>query len=143
MKITQISIFLENKQGRLSQVCALLGSHGINIRALTIAENDEFGILRLVVDKAEEAVRMLKDNGLVAQMTDIVALEVDDTPGGLAAILKVFSENGLNVEYMYGFVEKKTDKALMVFRFDDTDAALKILSEKGLRIVSKDDIVNL
>lgn len=143
MKITQISIFLENKQGRLSEVCSLLGANDINIRALTIAENDEFGILRLVVDKADEAVRVLKDNGLVAQMTDIVALEVDDAPGGLAAILNVFSDNGLNVEYMYGFVEKKTDKALMVFRFDDTDTAIATLTEKGLRIVSSADITNL
>jgi len=143
MKITQISIFLENKEGRLAKVCSLLGENKINIRALTIAESKEFGILRIVVDRPDDAVKILKENNFVAQMTDIVALEVDDTPGGLARILKVFSENQLNVEYMYGFVEKKTDRALMVFRFDDPDKAIAILSDKGFDIVGKDDIGSL
>jgi hypothetical protein len=140
MKITQISIFLENKQGRIAEVCALMGDNSINIRALTIAENKEFGILRIVVDKPEEAVRVLKKHNLVAQMTDIVALEVDDTPGGLAKILKLFADHNLNVEYMYGFVEKRSDRALMVFRFDDPDKAIQTLQEKGLHILGKKDI---
>jgi len=143
MKITQISIFLENKEGRLAEVCSLMGQHKINIRALTISENKEFGILRIVVDKPEEAVTILKANNLVAQMTDIVAVEVDDAPGGLASILKLFSDHQLNVEYMYGFVEKRTDKALMVFRFDDPDKAVATLEEKGLNILGKDDIESL
>ena len=143
MKITQISIFLENKEGRLAEVCMVLGEKDINIRALTIAESEEFGILRIVVDKPDEAVRILKDRGFVARMTDIVALEVDDAPGGLAHILKVFSNHKLNVEYMYGFVEKKTDKALMVFRFDDPDTAIESLQKEGLRILGKDDIGEL
>ena len=143
MKITQISIFLENKEGRLAEVCSLLGNNSINIRALTISENKDFGILRIVVDRPDDAIVLLKENNLVAQMTDIVALEVDDTPGGLARILQVISENKLNVEYMYGFVEKKTDQALMVFRFDDPDRAIATLTDKGYSIVGKDDIGSL
>jgi hypothetical protein len=143
MKITQISIFLENTQGRLYEVCALLGKSGVSIRALTIAESPEFGILRIVVDKPEDAVRALKEHGFVANITDIVAVEVDDRPGGLANILKIFYDNNINVEYMYGFVEKLKENALLVFRFDDPDRALEVLRKSGIRIVGKNDIVNL
>ncbi len=143
MKISQISIFLENRKGRLYEVCSVLGANKINIRALTIAETEEFGILRIVVDKAQEAVKVLKDNGFIAHLTDIVAVEVSDEPGGLAKLLKTLNDNDINVEYMYGFVEKATDKALMVFRFDDPDKAIATLSQNGIRIISVKDIEGL
>lgn len=140
MKITQISVFLENTRGRLYEVSSLLGTEGINIRALTIAESPEFGILRIVVDRPADAIAALKKNNFVANLTEIVALEVDDRPGGLAAILKLLTEHGLNVEYMYGFVEKFSDKALLVFRFDDPDRALDILSKGNIKIVGNKDL---
>lgn len=143
MKVTQISIFLENTKGRLYEVCSLLGKNGVSIRALTIAESPEFGILRIVVDKPEIAVKALKENKFVANLTDIVAVEVDDRPGGLANILKIFYDNNINVEYMYGFVEKFTENAILVFRFDNTDKALDILKKNNIRILGKDDIINL
>jgi hypothetical protein len=143
MKITQISIFLENTKGRLYEVCSLLGRSDVSIRALTIAESPEFGILRIVVDKPETAVKVLKENSFVANLTEIVAVEVDDRPGGLANILKIFYDNNINVEYMYGFVEKFTENAILVFRFDNTDKALEILKKNNIRIIGKDDIVNL
>src|SRR5512140_20388 len=109
MKITQISVFLENRKGRLADVATLLGKNAINIRALNIAETDDFGVLRLVVDKPAEAIQALKKGGFVANTTEIVAVEVGDRPGGLADILRVLSAGGMNIEYMYGFLEKKND----------------------------------
>jgi len=143
MKITQISVFLENRKGRLHDVCTLLGDHGVNIRALTIAETESFGVLRIVVDKCDAAVKLLRDNGFVANFTDVVAVEVPDRPGGLAAVLKVFAENDVNVEYMYGFVEKHSDKALLVFRFEDAEAAQQVLARHSISIVTSREIEGL
>jgi hypothetical protein len=143
MKITQISVFLENRKGRLYEVCSVLGSSGINIRALTIAETESFGVLRIVVDKSDAAMRVLKENGFVANLTDVVAVEVGDKPGGLAAVLKVFAEEDVNIEYMYGFVEKFSDKALLVFRFEDTDQAQQILAKNNITVVTEKEIEGL
>lgn len=127
MQVKQISVFLENRKGRLCEVCELLGSNNINIRALTIAETESFGVMRTVVDKPDEAVELLSKNGFTANLTDVVAVEVDDMPGGLATVLKAFVDADINVEYMYGFTDKPADKAMMVFRFDDTDRARKLI----------------
>jgi len=143
MKITQISIFLENRKGRLLDVCSLLGENDINIRALTIAETESFGVLRIVVDKSDLAVDALRQNGFVANITEVVAVEVGDKPGGLAAVLKVLADNDVNVEYMYGFVEKFSNDALLVFRFEDSDLAQKILTESGIKIVTEEEIKGL
>ena len=137
MKIKQISAFLENKKGRLYEVCDILGKHDINIRALTIAESEDFGVLRMIVDKPEEALKVLKENGIVVRFSEIVAVEVEDRPGGLAQGLKVLVENGINVEYMYGFVERKADKALLVFRFDEPDKAIQILQDNNIGILQE------
>jgi hypothetical protein len=143
MKLTQISVFLENRKGRLYDVCNTLGKNNINIRALTIAETESFGVLRIVVDKSDLAVATLKKNGFVANLTDVVAIEVGDKPGGLAAILKIFADHDVNVEYMYGFVEKFSDNALLVFRFEDVEKAQKILLEKSVKIVTRKEIEGL
>ncbi len=143
MKITQISVFLENKKGRLYDAAQILGQAGVDIKALTIAENEDFGVLRLVVDKPGEALETLKTQGFVASLTDIVAVEVSDHPGGLAEVLAVFNENDLNVEYMYAFVEKTAGKAILVFRFDDLDKAVSVLTKNNIRVVGKKDIEGL
>lgn len=143
MKITQISVFLENRKGRLFEAASLLGKNGINIRALNIAETDDFGVLRLVVDKPDEAVPLLKKGGFVATTTDIVAVEVGDKPGGLADVLRIISVGGINIEYMYGFFEKMSDKAILVFRFDDPDAAVALLNQNHVRIVNEADVKGL
>ncbi len=143
MKITQISVFLENRQGRLYDVCSLLGDNNVNIRALTIAETESFGGLRIVVDKSELAIQLLRDNHFVANFTDVIAIEVPDKPGGLASILKILAENDVNIEYMYGFVEKFSDKALLVMRFEDTDFAQQILAKHNVRAVAEKDIEGL
>ena len=143
MKIKQLSVFLENRAGRLLELCDLLGKNKINIKAITIAESPEFGIARLVVDKSDEAIKLLKINSFTANITDIVAVEIEDNPGGLAGVLKVLNKAGVNIEYMYGFVEKSKDKALMVFRFEDPDHAIEVLKKNGLGIVGSKDIGNI
>jgi hypothetical protein len=143
MKIIQISVFLENRKGRLYDVCSLLGENDVNIRALTIAETESFGVLRIVVDKSDLAIKLLRENQFVANFTDVVAIEVPDQPGGLASILKVLADNDVNVEYMYGFVEKFSDKALLVMRFEDTDFAQQVLAKHNIRVVGEKDIEGL
>lgn len=103
----------------------------------------EFGILRVVLDKPEEAKEILKKNGFIATSADIVAVEVSDDPGGLAKALKVLADNNINVQYMYGFVEKATDKALMVFKFENIDKAIDVLKSKGINVVDKKTALGL
>jgi hypothetical protein len=143
MKVTQISIFLENKKGRLYEASRALGESGVDIKALTIAENEEFGVLRIVVDDPEKALDELKRKGFVASITDIVAVEVKDKPGGLAAVLKIFDDNAINVEYMYAFAEKNADNAIVVFRFDDSDKAISVLKENKVRVLGKKEVQGL
>jgi len=143
MKITQLSVFLENKKGRLYDAACVLGEAGIDIKALTIAESENFGVLRLVVNKPDLALEVLKAKGFVASLTDIVAIEVDDRPGGLAAILKVLNDHDINLEYMYAFVEKSVDKAIVVFRFDDPDKAIAALLKARIRVLGKKEIQGL
>jgi len=143
MKITQISVFLENRKGRLREVCALFGRNDVNIRGMTIAETESFGVLRIVVDKPEAAVALLKENNFVANITDVIAVEVTDKPGGLAAVLGVLSDNDVNIEYMYGFVEKCEQKALLIFRFENTAHAQDILVKHGIKIVTTKEITEL
>jgi hypothetical protein len=143
MKIAQISVFLENRKGRLREVCSLLGQKAINIRALTIAETESFGVLRIVVDKTDAAVKLLTYNGFVANITDVVAVEVEDKPGGLADVLKVLDDNNINIEYMYGFVEKSGSNALLVFRFEDPERAAEILKKADVKVVTAEEIEGL
>lgn len=140
MKITQISIFLENRKGRLYDVCSLLGDNGINIRALTIAETENFGVLRIVTSDAEKAVKALKENGFAANITDVVIVEVEDRPGGLAKVLKTLNDNKINIEYMHAFMTKHGDNSYMVFRFDDPDSAIKVLKENRINIIDGNKI---
>ena len=143
MKIMQISVFLENRKGRLFEICSMLGNAGINIRALTIAETESFGVLRMVVDKPAEAIELFRQNNVTANQTDVVAAEVPDTPGGLADVLKALSDNDVNVEYMYGFVEKHSENALLVFRFDNPERAAQVLRENGLKVIDEKGIQGL
>jgi len=134
----QISVFLENREGRLYDVCNILGENSISIRALTIAESADFGVLRMFVDKPDEALNKLKEAGFSASFSDVVIVEVEDNPGGLAKILKTLVTNKVNIEYMYAFVEKIKDKALLVFRFEDIDSAIRVLRDNNIGILSED-----
>lgn len=140
MKVEQLSIFLENKAGRLVQVTQTLKAAHINIRALSLADTSDFGILRLIVDNTAKAESILKEAGFTVGRTAVVAVEVDDNPGGLNAILEILSEAGVNVEYMYAFVQKDGASATLIFRFDRIDQAIEALKAKGIPIITADRI---
>lgn len=145
MKVQQISIFLENKSGRLSEVTRILGNNGINIRALSLADTTDFGILRLIVNDAEKANRVLKENGFTVGKTDVIAVEVNDKPGGLATILEILNRENINVEYMYAFVERSRDNAVIIFRFDDQfiDRAITLLNDAGITVLENEKVYSL
>ncbi len=143
MKLRQISIFMENRAGRLSEVMRLLGEAKVNIRALSLADTSDFGILRLIVNDVDRALSALRESGHTVSLTDVVAVEVPDRPGGLASVLTPLSEGGVNVEYMYAFVEKATDKAVVIFRFEDVDAALAVLKKSGISVLSSETVYSL
>jgi hypothetical protein len=143
MKVTQISIFIENKSGRLAEVSRVLGEKGVNIRALSLADTSDFGILRLIVDKTDLAKETLKAHGFTVSKTEVVAVEVPDRPGGLSSILKVLDEANVNVEYMYAFVERSAGNAVIIFRFDDVDHAVKVLGEHGITVLPEERIYGI
>jgi hypothetical protein len=143
MKVEQISVFLENKSGRLAEVAEVLAGAGVNIRALSLADTTDFGILRLIVNDTEKAKKILRENGFTVGKTEVLAVEVSDRPGGLAAILNVMKDNGINVEYMYAFVQKSGGNAIIIFRFDELDKAIGSLQKAGIRILRGEDVYAL
>ncbi|MBC8318551.1 MAG: ACT domain-containing protein [Desulfobulbaceae bacterium] len=140
MKVEQIAIFLENKSGRLAEITAILAQKGINIRAMSLADTADFGILRLIVNDTESACQALRNKGFTVGKTDVVVIEVSDKPGGLASVLEKIREGGLNIEYMYAFTQKSGETGLIIFRFDDIDAALKTLKNARVRILSGEEV---
>lgn len=143
MKVEQISIFIENKSGRLAEVTRILGDAGVNIRALSLADTSDFGILRLIVNDSETAKAVLKEKGFTVSKTEVVAVEVPDQPGGLARILQVLDTEQINVEYMYAFVERCGGNAVIIFRFDETDRAIRSLLAKGFSIQNGEQLYNM
>ncbi len=143
MKVEQISIFLENRAGRLTDVTRVLSEAGVNIRALSLADTSDFGILRLIVTDHEWAKETLKKNGFTVGRTSVVAVEVDDRPGGLHRILELLSNSQINVEYMYAFVQQSGKNAVLIFRFDRTDQAIEILQKSDIKIIPGNDLYNL
>ena len=135
MKVEQISIFIENKSGRLAEVTRILGEESINIRALSLADTSDFGILRLIVNDREKAKAVLKEKGFTVSKTEVVAVEVPDHPGGLYRILQTLDSGAINVEYMYAFVERCGENAVIIFRFDETDKAIQTLQANGIAIL--------
>lgn len=140
MHAEQISIFLENKAGRLSEVTRIFEEGRINIRALSLADTSDFGILRLIVNDNEKAKRLLKENGFTVRSTEVVAVEVQDKPGGLHQILTALSKSGVNVEYMYAFVRQSGQNAVLIFRFDNTAAAAEVLRREGVQVIDGQDL---
>ncbi len=143
MKVEQISVFMENKPGRLEHITRILKDAGINIRTLSLADTSDFGILRMIVNDVETATRVLRENGFTVSRTTVVAVEVPDRPGGLHGILAVLAENEINVEYMYAFVERSGQNAVMIFRFEEPDAAIDVLRKVNINVLSGDKLYAL
>jgi hypothetical protein len=143
MKVEQISVFIENKSGRLAEIARLLGEAGINIRALSLADTTDFGILRLIVNDREKAKQVLKEKGFTVNKTEVVAVEVPDRPGGLSEILQALDKESINVEYMYAFVERCEENAVIIFRFDETEKAISVLTNSGFNILEGDRLYSM
>jgi len=143
MKVEQISIFLENKPGGLENVTRILRDANINIRTLSVADTSDFGIVRLIVDHVAETVQVLKENGYTISRTNVVAVEVPDQPGGLHSILEVLAKAAINIEYMYAFVERSGQNAVMLFRFDDSDAAIDVLLKNNKTVLPGEKLYTL
>ena len=135
MIIKQISIFLENVSGRLAEVTRILAKSGINLRAMTIADTADFGILRIVADKPDTALKALTDAGFTAKETEVLAVEVEDKPGGLAHVMEIFRKNKVNIEYLYVSLEKNKEKAVVIFKVEDIKHGIKIVEENKLKPV--------
>jgi hypothetical protein len=143
MKVEQITVFLENQSGRLADVASILAAAGVNIRALSLADSADFGILRLIVNDTDKASQVLKAEGFTVAKTEVVGVEVPDRPGGLAEILNAMKANQVNVEYMYAFVHKSAVNATIIFRLDDPEKAIVCLQQAGIKILQGEDIYSI
>ncbi len=143
MTVQQISVFVENKPGQLAEFSNILRKNDVDMRALSIAEAKDFGILRIIVDDSYRAACVLKEAGYVFSMTKVIAVAVPDEPGSLFNILDILKENGINLEYTYAFITRKTDTAYMIFRVADNDKAIEALSSKGIRLISQDELSDM
>lgn len=143
MKVEQISVFIENKSGRLAEISRVLGEADINIRALSLADTSDFGILRLIVNDGARANTVLKEHGFTVNMTEVVAVEVPDRPGGLSAILQALDREAINVEYMYAFVERCVGNAVIIFRFDETDKAIAVLKANNFNMLEGSSLYDM
>lgn len=143
MRAEQISIFLENKAGRLAEVTSILAEADVNIRALAIADTSDFGVLRLIVNDNQRAVEALRNRGFTVGKTDVVAVEVEDRPGGLFRILDMLYKAEVNVEYMYAFVTQSGSNAIMIFRFDNIDEAVKLLKKNNVTVINGSKVYTL
>ncbi|MDR3115343.1 MAG: ACT domain-containing protein [Treponema sp.] len=135
MQIKQISVFLENNVGRLGEVTGVLARAGINIRAISIADTADFGILRLIVDNTEAALRALRAGGFTIRETNVAAVEIQDSPGSLAQVMELFQKSKVNIEYLYASLSGKAGKAVVIFKLEDHEKGLQIVTENGLSTV--------
>ncbi len=143
MAIKQLTVFVENRQGTMVSITDTLSKHNINLRALSIAETEDFGILRLIVNDEETAERVLREEGYLIKITDIVGVKIGDAPGKLSAALKVLDDNKINIEYLYAFMARTEKHAYVVIRVEDNDAAEAALTEAGFHLVTDADVAKL
>ena len=140
MNVYQISVFLENRAGQLAEITKDLADHGVDLRAISIAETADYGVLRMIVDDSSEAAKVLQDHGYIYSMTPVIAVAVPDSPGGLAPVLGMLAEAGIDIEYMYSLFTHKENKAYMVFRTSDEKAFLAQLAANGMAVCTKEEL---
>jgi hypothetical protein len=137
MKIKQISVFLENNAGRLGEVTQTLAQGGVNIRAISIADTADFGILRLIVDKEAEAQKVLNEAGFTTRETSVAAVEIDDVPGSLAKVMELFRKSNVNIEYLYASLKSTPGKAGVIFKLEDIEKGIEIIEAQGLAMIER------
>ena len=137
MGIKQISVFLENTTGRICEVTRTLAQAGISLRAINIADTADFGILRVIVDKTDEAIKALTDGGFTTRQTDVAAVEIEDKPGSLDALLRLYEKSGINIEYLYASLEGMSGKAVVIFKPENPEKGFEILEKSGLKTVNR------
>ncbi len=140
MAVKQISAFVENKPGQLAKFTEILNNHGVDMRALSLAETEDFGIVRIITDDSYKTACVLKDEGYIFSITPVLAVEIPDSPGGLYKVLSVLQQKDINVEYTYAFTARKQDVAYMIFRVTDNDAASAVLKANGINILELEDM---
>ena len=143
MSIKQISLFVENKKGALAHVLKQFADNGVGLRAMTIADTKDFGILRVIVDDKDAAIKALENAEIVFSVNDVIAAEAADVPGGLASVLNTLMDAGIDIEYTYAFVVESGDRACAILRVSDVEAGEKILREAGVPLVSEDEILRI
>lgn len=141
--IKQISVFVENKSGRLSDILNVIGKHGIDISALSIADTTDFGIVRMIVNEPDKTAEILKNNNLVVKVTDVIALAVADQPGGLAGEVEKLKNAGISIEYMYAFIGKSDKGALVIVRVENPEKALEVLKDENVTVVSPEEVYRM
>ena len=143
MAVKQISVFIENKPGRLGAVANVLYQNKLDMRAMNIAESVDFGILRIIATDSYNTVRVLQDEGYICSITDVLGAAIPDEPGSMCSLLTLLDENGINLEYTYAFVGRKVGKACVIFRVPDEDAdrAAELLRQQGVQLIDQDDLV--
>ena len=140
MAIKQLSILVDNKQGTLAQTVSLLAEKGIDLRSICVADTEDYGIVRMITNRPEEALEVLFEEGFTARLTDVIACSCPDEPGGLSRVLNVLDENDINMEYMYSIINNVADQAYMVIRVRDNESAEKVLRENGVRVFGEEEI---
>ncbi len=141
--VKQISVFIENKSGRMAEATRAISDAGVNIRALAVADTSELGVLRLICDDMDKALGALKDAGFTATANNVIAAQVPDRPGGLADLLEKLRDNGINVEYLYAYFTKTTDNAVVIIRVDDKEKTAETLEGGGIRLLSPEEVYSV
>ena len=143
MFIKQISVFMENRPGRLAEITQVLSDNNIDMRAINIADTTDFGILRMIVDDAEKAEKVLRENNMTASVTDVLAVSIDDTVGAFSKVIALLKEENISIEYIYSFIGEKSAKAVIVIKTNNAERSLELLQEGNIRVLSSDDLNNL
>lgn len=143
MELKQLSVFVENKKGRLAEITSVLGESGVDIRALSIADTTDYGILRLIVDKPEVAMEALKKNEITVSLTTVIAIAISDKPGMLAKAVRFLSDNDINIEYMYAFLNPSTSNACVILRVEDVDRAVEVFQKNGIPLMDSGNVYQL
>ncbi len=142
MTIQQISVFLENRAGQLAEVTELLAQHGVNLRAIHVAETADYGVLRIIVNKPEEAVNALKSHGMIVSLTNVLGVGIDDEPGAFSKAVQALAAEDINIEYMYAFIGRGKDKAYVIIRADQEEKAAAVLQERGFELLEPETLYN-